>query len=232
VEPSTKGQILNAAKDEFARVGFSGARMDSIAKNAGVNKAMIHYYFSTKEQLYESVIERLSEEIHASDSLVNSIIEMDLPVQDRLNAILYFFVKQHFQCFDEDMIRIIHWEKLEKGTFSAFPARLMMGMGKLTILIKEGISIKVFETLHPELVVMQFVSSLLFYLSTTSTASIKHVLPQYEWESFYDFLKTSVFKTLAVAEKIPELSAIPEGLIQMIDQFLSRNKTEIPEGSP
>lgn len=52
----TNQRILSAALTEFSTFGFSGARMDRIAKEAKINKAMIFYYFSSKENLYEVVI--------------------------------------------------------------------------------------------------------------------------------------------------------------------------------
>jgi TetR/AcrR family transcriptional regulator len=53
---SPEERILAAAADEFAGRGFFGARTHSIADSAGVNKAMLHYYFRTKENLYGQVI--------------------------------------------------------------------------------------------------------------------------------------------------------------------------------
>jgi TetR/AcrR family transcriptional regulator len=49
-------RILKAALKEFSTYGLSGARMERIAEVAKVNKAMIFYYFSSKEKLYEVVI--------------------------------------------------------------------------------------------------------------------------------------------------------------------------------
>lgn len=54
---STEDRILKAATEEFANNGFYGARTQSIADAAGVNKAMLHYYFRSKENLYSQVIE-------------------------------------------------------------------------------------------------------------------------------------------------------------------------------
>ena len=45
IEKSTETQILNAARDVFYRKGLAGARMQEIADEAGINKAMLHYYF-------------------------------------------------------------------------------------------------------------------------------------------------------------------------------------------
>jgi TetR/AcrR family transcriptional regulator len=53
---SREERILAAAAEEFAANGFFGARTQAIADAAGVNKAMLHYYFRTKENLYGRVI--------------------------------------------------------------------------------------------------------------------------------------------------------------------------------
>jgi TetR/AcrR family transcriptional regulator len=57
----TKRKILDAAAAEFAAKGFSGARVDAIAKAAGVNKQLITYYFDGKEGLYRSVVQQCIE---------------------------------------------------------------------------------------------------------------------------------------------------------------------------
>lgn len=55
-------KIITAGTREFAAYGYSGARVDRIAQNAQVNKAMIFYYYSSKENLYRTIIrEALSE---------------------------------------------------------------------------------------------------------------------------------------------------------------------------
>ena len=55
--PPAEERILSAATEEFAENGFFGARTQAIADAAGVNKAMLHYYFRTKENLYSRVIQ-------------------------------------------------------------------------------------------------------------------------------------------------------------------------------
>jgi TetR/AcrR family transcriptional regulator len=55
-QESTREKIKAAAFEEFASRGYDGARMQEIANHAGVNKAMIHYYFQTKENLFRTII--------------------------------------------------------------------------------------------------------------------------------------------------------------------------------
>ena len=50
-------EILAAAEQEFLTKGYDGARTTSIAKAAGVTHAMLHYYFRTKEQLFERIVD-------------------------------------------------------------------------------------------------------------------------------------------------------------------------------
>lgn len=56
VKKNNRDEILKAAAEEFIEHSFYGARMQKIANRAGVNKAMIHYYFSNKENIYREVL--------------------------------------------------------------------------------------------------------------------------------------------------------------------------------
>jgi TetR/AcrR family transcriptional regulator len=53
---SKEEAILQAAEHEFFTRGYDGARTTSIAKAAGVTHAMLHYYFKTKENLFEKIV--------------------------------------------------------------------------------------------------------------------------------------------------------------------------------
>jgi TetR/AcrR family transcriptional regulator len=53
---TSRQRILSSAIREFASKGFAGARVDSIARGAEVNKAMIYYHFSSKDKLYEEAL--------------------------------------------------------------------------------------------------------------------------------------------------------------------------------
>lgn len=55
-KPNTEQLILEAAEQEFFAKGFAGARTTIIAEKAGVTHAMLHYYFRTKEHLFERIV--------------------------------------------------------------------------------------------------------------------------------------------------------------------------------
>ena len=54
-DENTEVQILDAAKSVFQSKGMDGARMQEIADKAGINKAMLHYYYRSKQLLFEAV---------------------------------------------------------------------------------------------------------------------------------------------------------------------------------
>lgn len=54
-DSSTEEKILEAARNVFIKKGMYGARMQDIADEAGINKALVHYYFKNKEKLFEKI---------------------------------------------------------------------------------------------------------------------------------------------------------------------------------
>ncbi len=59
----TRSRILDVALSEFAAHGLAGARTDRIANTAGVNKALLYYYFESKENLYLAALEMISAKV-------------------------------------------------------------------------------------------------------------------------------------------------------------------------
>ncbi len=57
IDQNTELKILEAAEYIFQKEGYTGARMQSIANHASINKAMLHYYFRSKEALFMKVFE-------------------------------------------------------------------------------------------------------------------------------------------------------------------------------
>jgi len=79
--------ILRAAEEEFATVGFGGARADRIAARAEVNKALPFYYFGSKADLYDEVLKRAMERVQGLAALP-SFGRSELSPKQRLVALL------------------------------------------------------------------------------------------------------------------------------------------------
>src|SRR6476660_4607393 len=77
----SRAAILKAAVREFAREGVAGARTDAIARSAGVNKALLYYYFKDKEAMYQAVLDEVFRGVRVS---IQSALAQDLPPRERL----------------------------------------------------------------------------------------------------------------------------------------------------
>lgn len=90
---NNKEKILAAAEKIFVQDGFDGARTNAIAKEAGVNKAMLHYYFDDKGKLFEQVFKIKSSQFFPKISTYflsdNSVQEkMDYFIETYMNLLM------------------------------------------------------------------------------------------------------------------------------------------------
>ncbi len=67
----TRAEILEVAAEEFARIGYAGARVDEIAARMSTTKRMIYYYFGGKEQLFIAVLEHAYTRIRAIEQEID-----------------------------------------------------------------------------------------------------------------------------------------------------------------
>lgn len=90
----TEAKVLEAAREVFQRKGYSGARMDDIANEAGVNKALVHYYFRSKEKLFDKVFkEALAQFIQRVVKILNSDLPLDVKIYKTVD--MYSSMLQH-----------------------------------------------------------------------------------------------------------------------------------------
>lgn len=80
-QDNAQDRIMNAAREVFLRDGFKGARMQEIADLAGINKAMLHYYFRSKEKIFSAVFESVTRDFFAG---MISSMAVDMPLEERL----------------------------------------------------------------------------------------------------------------------------------------------------
>ena len=80
-EKTTEEKILDAAKKVFVTKGMAGARMQDIADEAGINKALLHYYFRSKEKLFEMIFAEAAEKLFPK---INAIFESDASLFEKI----------------------------------------------------------------------------------------------------------------------------------------------------
>jgi len=107
VESDTKSKILAAARQVFVLKGRDGARMQEIADHAGVNKALLHYYFTSKENLYLEVV------IGVFGQLLGKLEEI-FSTSDTFEEQIKFFVNAHIDYLaqNRDILKLVVAELL------------------------------------------------------------------------------------------------------------------------
>jgi TetR/AcrR family transcriptional regulator len=128
----TRARILDAAVREFSEHGLAGARTEAIAQAAGVNKALLYYYFKSKDALYAAALESIAKRVRATSFAV-----LDAPVsagERFVKAALDHFDRIHtnwqFQSMmQQEMVRLHRGEEhamtpLVESVFKPLAARL------------------------------------------------------------------------------------------------------------
>lgn len=94
-DKTTEEKILAAAKQVFMENGLDGARMQDIADKAGINKALLHYYFRSKDKLFEQIF---MEEAKKFMPRVTTIMLSDLPLFEKIEQ----FVGQYIDTLTQN----------------------------------------------------------------------------------------------------------------------------------
>lgn len=86
---STEEKIFDAAFKEFMEKGFEGARMQAIADRAGINKALLHYYYRAKDKLFDAVVPQIISQLPLG---INNILEKEYPFEQKIEEIVHLYV--------------------------------------------------------------------------------------------------------------------------------------------
>lgn len=82
-DENTEDKILDAAKNIFQSKGMDGARMQEIADKAGINKAMLHYYYRSKQLLFEAVFKNAFSLLAPQ---LNAILNDDSAIEEKIKS--------------------------------------------------------------------------------------------------------------------------------------------------
>lgn len=86
---NTEEKILLAAQLVFIKKGMDGARMQEIADEAGINKALLHYYFRTKEKLFNAIFKKVFSKILPD---IMEMVDSDLPFENKLGIFIENYI--------------------------------------------------------------------------------------------------------------------------------------------
>lgn len=85
IETESKQKILEAAEAEFLEKGFGNAKIVSIAKRAGISHTMLHYYYSTKEELFQRIFK---EKVQLLSQMFNVVLEQNTNFTETLRLLI------------------------------------------------------------------------------------------------------------------------------------------------
>ena len=86
---NTEEKILDAATTVFVLKGMEGARMQEIADEAGINKALLHYYFRSKERLFEAIFSNV---INLAFPQLTQILKSEVPFVTKMEQIIDAYI--------------------------------------------------------------------------------------------------------------------------------------------
>jgi TetR/AcrR family transcriptional regulator len=162
----TRQAILRAALDEFAQETVAGARIDAIAQAAGVNKALLYYYFHDKEQLYGAVLDYV---FSGLTQRVVPVLESGLPPGEKILR----YAESYFDTIASipEVPRILQQEMMRAGRDGSphiqrigrtYTGPLAM---RLRAVLEEGIRAGEFRKIDPQHFALTMVASVVFYFT-------------------------------------------------------------------
>jgi len=162
----SRSAILKAAVREFSEEGIAGARTDAIARAAGVNKALLYYYFKDKEALYRAVLDEVFSGVRMA---VEGALSLDLSPRERLTA----YVRAHFDYIASHphYSRIVHAEFLRAGRDPSDLQRVAKQYFQpiflnLRDLLREGHEAGEFRRVDPVQFIPSIIAVIVFYFIT------------------------------------------------------------------
>jgi AcrR family transcriptional regulator len=203
-------RILAAAMAEFAANGFHGARMQAIADTAQINKAMLHYYFRSKENLYHQIIRT------GFQRIIGQVLEAWTgpgSLETRIEKIVDTYLDNYSR--SPDLIKMVLHETIEGGAHFKQAFKEMSGVDFLP-----GISSSQILTLGAQDLGMNPMEKLHFIISVVGMCLISFISPplieallDLDLTDFDQFIqqRRSAIKTIVLAYIKARQSALQKG---------------------
>jgi len=160
----TRAAILNAALEEFAHEGATGARTDEIARSDGVNKALLYYYFKDKDSLYAAVLEQV---ISGLFTRVDAVLDRkDLGCREKL--LLYAETHYDYVASSPLYPRLLQREFMRTSRTPSVATRIIERLGRpvyarLMQVIADGSKAGEFRAVDPAQALTSILGVIVFY---------------------------------------------------------------------
>ena len=164
--------VVHAALTAFARKGYSGAKVESLAKKTGMTKRMIHYHFGDKRGLYTAALRLALEQLAPPENILNRSHAVPVEGMRRFVDALY-----HAFLHNPDAVRLVLRENLDPA-IEAEDASVLAGVRNVTLhaerLLLAGQDAGAFRPGITAVDLLTLISSLCLY-RVGNAATVKHV---------------------------------------------------------
>lgn len=204
----TRAAILSAALQEFAHEGIAGARTDEIARQAGVNKALLYYYFKDKDTLYAAVLDLVFQGLSGDVAAV--LDRQDLTPREKL----LLYAQTHFDYMSRSPLfpRVLQREFMRSGRNpTALVGRVMQRYArplyaKLTRLIMEGCEAGEFRPCDPAQTLTSILGVIVFYFISITAQQLMSSGDPFSPERIA-IRRTAVLDFISAAVFSPQISS-------------------------
>lgn len=155
----TEAKILAAAKKVFVIKGMAGARMQDIADEMGMNKALLHYYFKNKEQLFEVIFKDITTGFIPR---IKALLIADIPLQQKIENFCENYIQM---AIENPFLPLFVLNEMNKQPV-AFVQRVFGGempnLNKFTQQLEDEINAKRIKPTSPVHLIMNMMSMCIF----------------------------------------------------------------------
>ncbi len=207
---ATRKRILSAARQEFARQGLGGARVDTIALRARANKRMMYHYFGNKEDLFRITLEDSYLAFREAEAALE--IEKDDPVtaMTRLIAFTWKYYLDH-----PEFITLVNTENMHKARHlkasKRTPELSRAFVGRMEALLKRGVDAGVFRRGLDAVQVLITIAAIGYhYLTNRFTGSIvyeRDMMADEALERRQQFNVATVLRLVCTPETLERIDA-------------------------
>lgn len=167
----TRAAILRAATAEITAKGLNGARVDAIARRAGINKRMLYHYFGDKQGLYLAVLEHTYAAIRTAEIGLN-LTELD-PVAGMRKLVLFTW---HYFIDHPEFLSLLATENMNRAAYLKKSKQIRSLhtplTGMIEVLLKRGAAQKIFRAgVDPVELYISIAALGFFYMSNRHTLS-------------------------------------------------------------
>lgn len=161
--------ILETAERLFSELGFNGTSTRTIAAEAGVNMAMLNYYFGSKEGLYKTIFERRFNGFH--QELVG-LAEQDISVSEKLDKYVDMFVNRITanNCFQRLLQNEISIQNIDSASTFIFDY-MYRNTEELRKILAQGVEEKIFRNIDVEMFIASLLGTKYFLINLSRMTS-------------------------------------------------------------